>query len=52
MVDYRVTATTMIEGEVQRVLASPVNGSIKDAPARPGDGVKKGELLGRLDDRD
>jgi multidrug resistance efflux pump len=51
-VDYRVTATTVIEGEVQRVVASPFNGYIKEAPARPGDLVRKGELLGLLDDRD
>ena len=34
------------------MLASPFNGYIKDAPARPGDVVKKGDLLGLLDDRD
>jgi multidrug resistance efflux pump len=51
-VDYRVTATTVIEGEVQRVVASPFNGYIKEAPARPGDVVRKGDLLGMLDDRD
>jgi RND family efflux transporter MFP subunit len=51
-VDYRVTATTVIEGEVQRVVASPFNGYIREAPARPGDVVSKGDLLGLLDDRD
>jgi multidrug resistance efflux pump len=51
-IDYRVTATTVIEGEVQRVVAAPFNGYIKEAPARPGDVVRKGDLLGMLDDRD
>jgi RND family efflux transporter MFP subunit len=51
-VDYRVTATTVIEGEVQRVVAAPFSGYIKEAPARPGDVVKKGDVLGLLDDRD
>ncbi len=51
-VDYRVTATTVIEGEVQRVVASPFNGYIREAPARPGDVVREGDLLGLLDDRD
>ena len=51
-VDYRVTATTVIEGEVQRVVASPFNGYIREAPARPGDVVKQGDLLGQLDDRE
>jgi multidrug resistance efflux pump len=51
-IDYRVTATTVIEGEVQRVVASPFNGYIREAPARPGDVVREGDLLGLLDDRD
>lgn len=51
-VDYRVTADTVVEGAVQRVAAAPFNGYIKEAPARPGDVVQKGELLGLLDDRD
>ncbi|MBW2441568.1 MAG: HlyD family efflux transporter periplasmic adaptor subunit, partial [Deltaproteobacteria bacterium] len=46
------TATTVIEGEVQRVVAAPFSGYIKEAPARPGDVVKKGDVLGLLDDRD
>jgi len=51
-IDYRVTATTVVEGEVQRVIASPFNGYIREATARPGDVVKQGDLLGLLDDRD
>ena len=33
-------------------MAAPFNGYIKEAPARPGDVVKEGALLCRLDDRD
>jgi RND family efflux transporter MFP subunit len=51
-VDYRVTADTSIEGAVQRVVAAPYNGFIKEAPVRPGDVVKGGGLLCLLDDRD
>jgi RND family efflux transporter MFP subunit len=51
-VDYRVTAETSIEGAIQRVVAAPYNGFIKEAQARPGDVVKEGALLCLLDDRD
>ncbi len=51
-VDYRVTAPTVIEGAVQRVVAAPFNGYIKESAIRPGDLVRVGDLLGLLDDRD
>jgi RND family efflux transporter MFP subunit len=51
-IDYRVTATTIIEGVVQRVVAAPFNGYIKEAIVRPGDVVRKGQQLCFLDDRD
>jgi len=51
-VDYRVTAPTAIEGAVQRVVAAPFNAYIKEAPIRPGDIVREGDLLCLLDDRD
>ena len=51
-VDYRVTATANVEGMVQRVVAAPFNGYVKEASIRPGDIVKSGELLCLLDDRD
>jgi RND family efflux transporter MFP subunit len=51
-IDYRVTAPTSIEGVVQRVVAAPYNGYIKEAPIRPGDIVKQGDVLCLLDDRD
>ena len=51
-VDYRVTAPTFIEGAIQRVVAAPYNGYIEEAPIRPGDLVKQGDVLCLLDDRD
>jgi RND family efflux transporter MFP subunit len=50
--DYRVTATTTLEGTIQRVVSAPFNGYIAEARARAGDIVKEGELLCLLDDRD
>ncbi len=50
--DYRVTAPTSLEGTVQRVISAPFNGYVAEAPARPGDVVREGALLARLDDRD
>lgn len=49
---YRVSATTTIEGAVQRALAAPFEGYIREATARPGDLVKQGAVVARLDDRD
>lgn len=51
-VDYRVAAPIVVEGTVQRVVAAPFDGYLKEAPARPGDIVKQGDLLCLLDDRD
>ncbi|RJR51571.1 MAG: HlyD family efflux transporter periplasmic adaptor subunit [Desulfobacteraceae bacterium] len=50
--EYRVTATTSIEGVIQRVVAAPFNGYVKEALVRPGDVVGKGAELCLLDDRD
>jgi RND family efflux transporter MFP subunit len=50
--DHRVSAPTSIEGRVQRAVAAPFNGFIKEAPVRPGDVVSEGNLLCLLDDRD
>lgn len=49
-VDYRVTAKTVIEGEVQVAALAPFDGFIEASYARAGDTVKKGQVLCRLDD--
>jgi RND family efflux transporter MFP subunit len=51
-VDYRVTAKTVIEGEIQRVAAAPFDGFISSGLVRPGDTVKAGQVLATLDDRE
>ena len=50
--DYRITATTVIEGKIQRVVTSPFAGYITEAKARAGDIVKNGQVLAILDDKD
>lgn len=49
---YEVTADVQLEGEVQRAVAVPFDGFLATAPARPGDRVRKGDVLASLDDRD
>ena len=50
--DYRVTAKTVIEGQVQRVITAPFNGYVLEASARAGDVVCQGATLAVLDDKD
>jgi RND family efflux transporter MFP subunit len=50
--DYRVSARTVIEGEVQRAAVAPFEGYIADSKVRAGDRVAKGQLIARLDERD
>jgi RND family efflux transporter MFP subunit len=50
--DYRVTADAVVEGEVERTVAAPLDGYVVDELARPGDRVKANDILARLDDRD
>jgi len=50
--DYRVSAKTVIEGEIQRVAAAPFEGFVGAAFVRAGDTVKQGQVLAQLDDRD
>lgn len=49
---YRVAASTRIEGAIQRALSAPFEGYVREAFARPGDLVKAGAVIARLDDRD
>lgn len=51
-IEYRVTAKTVIEGEVQRVAAAPFEGFVGAAYVRAGDTVKEGQPLAQLDDRE
>lgn len=50
--DYRVTADAEVEGALERVIAAPLDGYVVAESARPGDRVKAGDILARLDDRD
>jgi multidrug resistance efflux pump len=51
-IDYRVSAKTTIEGEVQRSTVAPFDGFLASAQARAGDVVRQGQVLAVLDDRD
>ena len=50
--EYRVSAKTVIEGQVQRAAVAPFEGYIAASPVRAGDRVAKGQLIARLDERD
>lgn len=49
---YRVSADAAVEGEIQRAISAPIQGFVREAPRRAGDTVRKGELIGRFDDRE
>ncbi len=51
-VSDRVTANTVIEGRTRHMVTAPFEGFIAQAMVRPGERVKKGQVLARLDDRD
>lgn len=51
-VDYRVSAKTVIEGEIQRVASAPFAGFIASTSVKAGDSVKQGQVLAQLDDRE
>jgi RND family efflux transporter MFP subunit len=42
----------VIEGEVHRVLAAPFDGFLQQVHVRPGDGVRGGQVMASLDDRE
>jgi multidrug resistance efflux pump len=50
--EHRVTAKSVLEGEVQRAAVAPFDGFIRMAPARAGDTVRQGDLLAALEDRE
>lgn len=50
--EYRVAATTVVEGAVQRTTAAPFDGYIAETYVQPGDLVRKDQIMARLEDRD
>lgn len=50
--DARVAAQATLEGAINRAITVPFDGYLADAAARPGDRVRAGQVLARLDDRD
>ncbi|MGP0565927.1 MULTISPECIES: efflux RND transporter periplasmic adaptor subunit [unclassified Nitrospina] len=49
---FRVSADATLQGAVQRVMVSPLDGYVSEALVRPGDIVEEGQLLFTLDDKD
>ena len=49
---YRVTATTVVQGKIQRVVTAPIAGYLVQSEARAGDLVQEGDVMARLEDRD
>ena len=50
--EFRIAADATLEGTVQRAVAAPISGYVKEAPLRAGDVVAKDQVIGRFDDRD
>jgi len=50
--EHRVSARTVVEGEVQRATVVPFDGYLAQSLVRAGDNVKRGQVMARLDDRD
>jgi RND family efflux transporter MFP subunit len=51
-IPFRVTAPSVVEGEVQRSAAAPFQGFIRQAHVRAGDVVRSGQVLATLEDKD
>lgn len=51
-VDHQVAGRARVEGEQQRALAAPADGFVKAVHVRPGDTVRRGQLLVELADQD
>ncbi|MFG6414353.1 HlyD family efflux transporter periplasmic adaptor subunit [Roseateles sp. DC23W] len=51
-VDDRVTAPTVIEGRTRQLVTAPFEGFIAQALVRPGDRVRQGQVMLKLDDRE
>lgn len=50
--DYKISANTVLEGAVKRVIVAPFEGYIKDAYIRAGDYVDQNEKMCVMDDRE
>jgi RND family efflux transporter MFP subunit len=50
--DYKVTASSRVEGAVRRIVTAPIDGFIVEASVRAGDTVDEGSLLAALDDHE
>ena len=51
-VTFHVGAPARVEGAMQRVLAAPMDGFLRQTKVRPGDTVKKGDVLVELADQE
>ena len=51
-VTFNVGAPARVEGAVQRVVAAPMDGFLRQTRVRPGDSVKKGDVLVELADQE
>jgi biotin carboxyl carrier protein len=49
---FRVIAPARVEGAVQRVVAAPIEGFLREVHVRPGERVTAGQVLATLEDRD
>jgi len=50
--EHRISAQTIVQGEVRRILSAPFDGYVDAAYARAGELVSAGEVLAELDDGD
>lgn len=50
--DYRISADTVLEGEMVRAVSAPFTGYIKESTVRAGDVVDEDQVVCRLDDAD
>ncbi len=51
-VPERVSASMVIEGRTRQLVTAPFDGFIAAVAVRPGEAVRRGQLLARLDDRE
>jgi RND family efflux transporter MFP subunit len=49
---HRVAGDAILEGKIQRMITSPIDGFISEVHVRAGDIVKAGQIMASLDDRE